>query len=224
MNFYDYTDEKSKGLIESAIFNKCQVEIKKLNEKIDNIEKTNQELEEKVNILNKTLEKILKFLIMDDDKSILTDDSDFESLDENVNNLILNRHLNKLGKDFKYIQHETSEGKINYFRVTKIQTGSLTSGEGWTDYIRDIYVEKCNFSEGQFICKDENGLFQIWDNIECKYVDYLSYDKESDDDTIEYNFWIKHDSNTFDRYKAPNIKSFLEILASEKNYDIMYLN
>lgn len=224
MNFYDYSDEKSKGLIESAIFNKCQVEIKKLNEKIDNIEKTNQELEEKVNILNKTLEKILKFLIMDDDKSILTDDSDFESLDENVNNLILNRHLNKLGKDFKYIQHETSEGKINYFRVTKIQNGSLTSGKGWTHYMRDIYVEIVNFSEGQFFCKDENGLFQIWDNIECRYVDYLSYDKNSDEDTIELNFWIKRDSNTTDCYKAPNIKSFLEKLASARNYDIMYLN
>lgn len=215
MNFYDYTDEKSKGLIESAIFNKCQVEIKKLNEKIDNIEKTNQELEEKVNILNKTLEKILKFLIMDDDKSILTDDSDFESLDENVNNLILNRHLNKLGKDFKYIQHETSEGKINYLRVTKIQTGSLTSGEGWTHYMRDIYVEIVNFSEGQFFCKDENGLFQIWDNIECRYVDYLSYDKNSDEDIIELNFWIKRDNDTDEKYVAPNIESFLEMLETK---------
>jgi len=218
MNFYDYSDEKSKGLIESAIFNKCQVEIKKLNEKIDNIEKTNQELEEKVNILNKTLEKILKFLNMnDDDKSILSnDDSDFESLDENVNNSILDKHLNKLGKGFKYIQHETSEGKINYFRVTKIQTGSLTSGEGWTHYMRDIYVEIVNFSEGQFFCKDENGLFQIWDNIECRYVDYLSYDKNSDEDTIELNFWIKRDNNTDEKYVAPNIESFLEMLVLRK--------
>ncbi len=212
MNFYDYSDEKSKGLIESAIFNKCQVEIKKLNEKIDNIEKTNQELEEKVNILNKTLEKILKFLTMNDDKSILTDDSDFESLDENVNNSILNIYLDKLGKGFKYIKHETSEGKIYYFHVTKIQTGSLTSGEGWTHYMRDIYVEIVNFSEGQFFCKDENGLFQIWDNIECRYVDYLSYDKNSDEDTIELNFWIKRDNDTDEKYVAPNIESFLEML------------
>ena len=29
MNFYDYSDDNSKGLIENAIFNKCQVEIKK---------------------------------------------------------------------------------------------------------------------------------------------------------------------------------------------------
>ena len=56
MNFYDYSDEKSKGLIEIAIFNKCQVEIKKLNEKIDNIEKTNQDLILKI----QTLEEIIK--------------------------------------------------------------------------------------------------------------------------------------------------------------------
>lgn len=31
MDFYDYSDEESKGKIENAIFNKCQVEIKKLN-------------------------------------------------------------------------------------------------------------------------------------------------------------------------------------------------
>jgi len=190
----------------------------RLNEKIENIEKTNQELEEKVNILNKTLEKILKFLNMnDDDKSILSDDdSDFKSLDENVNNSILDRHLNKLGKGFKYIQHKTSEGKINTFRVTKIQTRSLTSGEGWTHYFRDIYVKIVDFSEGQFFCKDENGLFQIWDNIECRYVDYLSYDKNSDEDTIELNFWIKRDNDTDEKYVAPNIESFLEMLASRK--------
>ena len=31
MDFYDYSDDESKGKIENAIFNKCQVEIKKLN-------------------------------------------------------------------------------------------------------------------------------------------------------------------------------------------------
>lgn len=196
MDFYDYSDENSKGKIETAIYNKCQLEL-------DNFKKENK--------------KIIDFLILK-----------IQALEETIKNIKDNSKIEETHHNtetaFKYIEHKTSEGKINYFRVTKIQTGSLTSGEGWTDYIRDIYVEKCNFSEGQFICKDENGLFQIWDNIECKYVDYLSYDKESDDDTIEYNFWIKHDSNTIDRYKAPNIKSFLEILASEKNYDIMYLN
>lgn len=221
MNFYEYSDEKSKGLIESAIFNKCQVEIKKLNEKIDNIEKSNQELEEKVNILNKTLEKILKFLTMnDDDKSILTiDDYDIKSLDKNANNSTLNTYPDKLpdklGKGFKYIQHKTSEGYIYYFHVTKIQTGSLTSGEGWTHYMRDIYLEIVNFSEGQFFCKDENGLFQIWDNIECRYVDYLSYDKNSDKDTIELNFWIKRDNDTDEKYVAPNIESFLKMLETK---------
>jgi hypothetical protein len=55
-------------------------------------------------------------------------------------------------------------------------------------------------------------------------VDYLSYNKETDDDTIEYKFWIKQDSNTDECYKAPNIKSFLKRLASARNYDIMYLN
>ena len=124
---------------------------------------------------------------------------------------------------FKYIKHKTSEGNINYFRVTKIETGSLT-GEGWTDYIKNIYVEDVGFCEGQFICKDENGLFQIWDNIESHYIDYLSYDKESDEDTIEFNFWIRKDSNTNECYKAPNIKSFLERLATANNYDIIYLN
>ena len=72
--------------------------------------------------------------------------------------------------------------------------------------------------------KDENGLFQIWDNFESNYVDYLSYDKKSDKDTIEFNFWIKQNSNTNERYTAPNIKSFLERLASARNYDIIYLN
>lgn len=173
MDFYDYSDEKSKGKIETTI-----LKIQALEEIVKNI-KDNSEIEE-------------------------------------------THHNTETA--FKYIEHKTSEGKINYFRVTKIQTGSLTSGKGFTHYFRNIYVEKCNFSEGRFICKDENGLFQIWDNIECRYVDYLSYDKASDDDTIEYNFWIKQDSNTNECYKAPNIKSFLEILASEKNYDIMYLN
>ncbi len=116
---------------------------------------------------------------------------------------------------FKYIQHKTSEGTINWFRVTKIETGSLT-GEGFTDYIRNIYVEKCNFSEGQFICKDENGSFQIWDNIESRYIDYLSYDKKTDEDTIELNFWIRQDHNTNEKYIAPNIESFLGKLALER--------
>jgi len=186
MNFYDYSDEKSKGLIENAIFNKCQVEIKKLNEKIDNIEKTNQDLILRI----QTLEEIIK--------NIKNNSEDSETEEP---------------FGFKYIQHETSEGKINYFRVTKIQTGSLTSGEGWTHYMRDIYVEIVNFSEGQFFCKDENGLFQIWDNIECRYVDYLSYDKNSDEDAIELNFWIKRDNDTDEKYVAPNIESFLEMLA-----------
>ena len=180
MNFYDYSDENSKGLIENAIFNKCQVEIKKLNEKIENVEKTNQDLILKI----QALEEIIKI---------------------------------------KYIKYKTSEGTINWFRVTKIETGSLT-GEGFTHYIRNIYVEDVGFSQGQFICKDENGLFQIWDNIEYKYVDYLSYDKESDEDTIEFNFLIRQGSNTNECYKAPNIKSFLERLASARNYDIIYLN
>ena len=56
MNFYDFSDEKSKGLIENAIFNKCQVEITKLNENIYNVEKTNQELILKI----QTLEEIIK--------------------------------------------------------------------------------------------------------------------------------------------------------------------
>jgi hypothetical protein len=124
---------------------------------------------------------------------------------------------------FKYIKHKTSEGNINLFRVTKIETGSLT-GEGFTHYIRNIYIEDVGFGIGQFICKDENGLFQIWDNFESMYVDYLSYDKESDEDTIEFNFWIRHDSNTNECYTALNIKSFLERLASARNYDIIYLN
>ena len=56
MDFYDYSDEESKGKIENAIFNKCQVEIKKLNEKIENVEKTTQDL-----ILNiQALEEIIK--------------------------------------------------------------------------------------------------------------------------------------------------------------------
>ncbi len=124
---------------------------------------------------------------------------------------------------FKYIKHKTSEGNINLFRVTKIETGSLT-GEGFTHYIRNIYIEDVGFGIGQFICKDENGLFQIWDNFESMYVDYLSYDKESDEDTIEFNFWIRHDSNTNECYTVLNIKSFLERLASARNYDIIYLN
>ena len=123
---------------------------------------------------------------------------------------------------FKYIKHKTSEGNINLFRVTKIETRSLT-GEGFTHYIRNIYVEDVGFGIGKFICKDENGLFQIWDNFESKYVDYLSYDKETDEDTIEFNFWIRHDSNTNECYTAPNIKSFLERLVSARNYDIMIL-
>lgn len=165
MDFYDYSDEKSKGKIETTI-----LKIQALEEIVKNI-KDNSEIEE-------------------------------------------THHNTETA--FKYIEHKTSEGKINYFRVTKIQTGSLTSGEGWTDYIRDIYVEIVNFSEGQFFCKDENGLFQIWDNIECRYVDYLSYDKNSDEDTIELNFWIKRDNDTDDKYVAPNIETFLEMLESRK--------
>ena len=69
---------------------------------------------------------------------------------------------------FKYIKHKTSEGNINWFRVTKIETGSLT-GEGFTHYIRNIYIEDVGFGIGQFICKDENGLFQIWDNFESMF-------------------------------------------------------
>ena len=126
---------------------------------------------------------------------------------------------------FKYIKHKTSEGNINLFRVTKIETGYLRmKGEDWTHYDRNIYVEDVGFGVGQFICKDENGSFQIWDNFESKYVDYLSYDKKSNKDTIEFNFWIRQDSNTNECYKAPNIKSFLEKLSSARNYDIIYLN
>jgi len=195
MDFYDYSDENSQGKIENAIYNKCQLEL-------NNFKKENK--------------KIIDFLILK-----------IQALEEIVKNIKDNSEIEEIQYNtetaFKYIEHKTSEGTIDWFRITEIVTGSL-EGEGFTHYFRNIYVEKCNFSEGRFICKDENGLFQIWDNIECKYVDYLSYDKKSDDDTIEYNFWIKQDSNTNECYKAPNIKSFLEKLALARNYNIMYLN
>lgn len=195
MNLYDYTDENSKGHIDVALYNKIQVEFNKFKGEIQNV----------VGAL------ILKIQVLEETIKNIKDNSEIEETQHNTETT------------FKYIQHKTSEGTINWFRITKIETGSFIF-EDFTHYFRYIYVEKCNFSEGQFICKDKNGLFQIWDNIECKYVDYLSCDKESDEDTFEILFYIKKDLDTTECYKAPNIKSFLEKLASARNYDIINLN
>jgi hypothetical protein len=138
MDFYDYSDENSKGKIETAIYNKCQLEF-------DNFKKENK--------------KIIDFLILK-----------IQALEETIKNIKGNSEIEETHHNtktaFKYIEHKTSEGTIDLFRITKIETGNF-EGEGFTDYIRNIYVEKCNFREGQFICKDKNGLFQIWDNIKC---------------------------------------------------------
>ena len=105
-----------------------------------------------------------------------------------------------------------------------METGSLKcSSESWTDYMRNIYVNNSNFGEGQFICKDKNGLFQIYDNIKCCYVDYLGYDKETDEDRLELYFWINNE-----KYSKHNIgitiKMFLETLVSKRGYNIINLN
>ena len=64
MDFYDYSDHESKGKIENAIFNKCQVEIKKLNEKIENVEKTTQDLILNIQALEEIIKNIKKIKIL----------------------------------------------------------------------------------------------------------------------------------------------------------------
>jgi hypothetical protein len=137
--------------------------------------------------------------------------------DENSNKVIVNDKIEN-SYQFKYVTHKTLEGNIKYFRVTAIETGSLKcSSESWMDYMRNIYVENVDIGEGQFICQDENGLFQIWDNIKCCYVDYLGYDKETDKDRLELYFWINKE-----KYSKPNIgitiKMFLETLVLKRDY------
>lgn len=106
--------------------------------------------------------------------------------------------------------------------MTAIETGSLKCSKSWTDYMRNIYVENVDIGKGQFICQDENGLFQIWDNIKCCYVDYLGYDKKTDKDRLELFFWINNE-----KYSKPNIgitiKMFLETLVSKRGYNIINL-
>ena len=110
---------------ENAIFNKCQVEIKKLNEKIENVEKTTQDL-----ILNiQALVEIIKNIKKNKDISEIEEHFDYAIHTDTAT-------------AFKYIKHKTSESNINYFRVTKIETGYLRmEGEDWIHYDRNIYVE-----------------------------------------------------------------------------------
>ena len=89
MDFNYYSDDKSKGKIENAI--KCQVEIKKLNEKIENVEKTTQDL-----ILNiQALEEIMKNI---------KKNKDIREIEENFDYAI---HTDT-ATTFKYIKHKTS--------------------------------------------------------------------------------------------------------------------
>ena len=61
MSFYDYTDENSGGKIEIAIFNKCQEEINKLKQRLDKIEKINNDLvEENKNLTTKLQETVIR--------------------------------------------------------------------------------------------------------------------------------------------------------------------
>jgi hypothetical protein len=71
MNFYDYSDLESKGKIENAIFNKCQVEIKKLND-LTNIKTYTME----------ELDELLKSEELDESASEFSKFSEFSELKE----------------------------------------------------------------------------------------------------------------------------------------------